>query len=178
MVHAGVSERLLGLLVVGAMLASLMALIIQKVLNMSYEFDTTGLETYATDADREASEGVWLKFPGNRRFRVLRAGGANKKFGRVFSRVIKPYKRQIDRNTLDPETSDDLMLQVYLEAVILDWDGFKDVKGREIPYSPEAARAFLKQFPEVFTDIVNFASEAATFQEREVTEAAEDLGKS
>jgi hypothetical protein len=141
-------------------------------------FDFSNLEGYATDKDREASEGVWLKFPGERRVRVLRAGGANRKFSRSFSRIVKPYRRQLERGTLEPEKSDELMLEVYLDSVIIDWDGFNDSNGKPIPYTKQVAREFFTVMPEMFNDIQNIATEMATFQEQEAAEAGEDLGKS
>lgn len=141
-------------------------------------FDLSGLDSYITDSDIEGDVGVWLKFPGDRRVRVLRAGGSNKRFSRSFSRVVKPYRRQLDRGTLDPEKSEELMLEVYLDAVIMDWEGFKDKKGRDIPFSRGSAREFFIAVPEMFSEIQSIASEAATFQEREAEEVANDLGES
>jgi len=137
-----------------------------------------GLETYKTDKDLESSEGVWLKFPEGRRLHVLRAGGSNKAFARKFSQAIKPYRRQMDRGTMDPEKSDELMIDVYLDTVILGWEGFVDDNGNPVPYSKKVAREFLLALPEFFNDVVNFASDAATFQIEDAEETAEELGES
>lgn len=140
-------------------------------------FDFSGLETYETDGQRESAEGIWLKFPGGRRIRILRAGGANKNFARTFSRVIKPYRRAMERGTLDPEKSDELMIQVYLESVVLDWEGFTDANGNDIPYSRTAARELFTALPELFNEVVTFASDAAMFQEQQADEAADVVGE-
>lgn len=141
-------------------------------------FDLTGLETYRTDTDRESKEGVWLVFPGNHKIKVLRAGGSNEKFVRLFSNAIKPFRRQMDRGTLDPAKSNEIMIGVYVDSVILDWEGFKDTTGAPIPYSKQAARELLQALPELFNDIVNFASDAATFQQADAEEVAKELGES
>ena len=137
-----------------------------------------GLESYATDGDLESKEGVWLKFPGGRRIHVLRAGGSNAAFSRTFSQAIKPYKRQMERNTMDREKSDELMIGVYLDSVILDWDGFTDDAGNDVPYSKTAAHELFTALPELFNDVVNFASDMATFQVNDAEETAKEMGES
>jgi hypothetical protein len=142
------------------------------------EFDLEGLGNYQTDRDLESEEGIWLKFPGDRKIHVLRAGGSNKKFSRVLSTRVKPYRRQMDRGTLDPEISDNLMLNVYLDTVVLGWSGFKTPDGVEIPYSREAGYTLFKALPEMFDEVMSLASDAASFQEQEVEEVADTMGES
>lgn len=139
-------------------------------------FDTEGLESYVTDAFRESETGVWLKFPGGYKFRCLRAGGSNKRYATLFQRMIKPYRRQMDKGTMDLAKSEDILRQVYCKTVILDWEGVK-AKGKAVSYTPEAGMAFFAQVPELFSDIVTLCTEAATFQEEEVEEAEKVLGE-
>lgn len=141
-------------------------------------FDRSGLEGYITDREVESQVGVWLPpFPGGRRFKVLRAGGANKKFSRAFQQAIKPYRRQLDKGTLDPETSDQIMREVYARHIVVDWDGIKDDTGKTVPCTPENVEAFFAAFPELFSDVVAYASEMATFAEENLEEAKETLGE-
>ena len=142
------------------------------------EFDKAGLETYLTDKELEAVDGIWLKFPGGRKLHVLRAGGSNAKYTRIAASVTKPYQRQIQRGTIDPEKVSELMLEIYLQSVILDWAGFKDAQGKEIPYSREAAREFFTQVPEMFTEVMDLATDLALFQEQEVEETSKHMGES
>jgi len=141
------------------------------------QFDTTGLENYITDESLENSKGVWLKFPGDRSFHVLRAGGSNHAFGRRFQALIKPYRKQMDRGTLDPDTSDEILRRVYAETVVKGWEGIKDPMGTEIPYNVSTAMEFFKAFPELFGEIVDLASSYATFQNAQAEEAQEVLGE-
>ena len=141
------------------------------------KFNLEGLEGYKTDRSLESEEGIWLKFPNNRKIHILRAGGSNKKFSRVLSRSIKPYRRQLDKGTLDPEVSDELMINVYLDTVVLGWSGFQDAEGNDIPYSREAAYALFKAMPEMFDELMAFASDLAMFQDQEVEEAGKVLGE-
>lgn len=148
----------------------------KKVLTM--QFDTTGLESYITDKEIESQEGIWLKFPNDRKIHVLRAGGGNSKYARYFNSAIKPYRRQMDRGLLDPEKSNEILVDVYVETVILGWSGIKDVNGNEIPYGKGVAREFFTAYPELFNDVVSFAGDAALFQNEQAKETADELGES
>lgn len=152
-----------------------MALVFKMVLKMT--INMKGLESYVTDRSLEADVGIWLAFPDGREINVLRAGGSNKAFIRAFSKATRPYRRQIERGTMDPDKSDDIMLRVYLDHVIIGWKGFTDENGVEVPYSKEAAQYVFTRAREMFQEIVNQAGDAANFQEEEAREAAEVLGE-
>jgi hypothetical protein len=142
------------------------------------QFDKSGLEGYITDKEIESEVGVWLPpFPGGRQFKVLRAGGSNRKFSRAFQQAIKPYKRQLDKGNLDPDVSDALMREVYSRYIVKDWRGINDVDGNPVPCTPENVAEFFQAFPELFSDVVSYATEMATFSEENLEEAKETLGE-
>lgn len=145
---------------------------------MTTQFDKSGLEGYITDKEVESEIGVWLPpFPGGREFKVLRAGGSNRKFSRAFQQAIKPYRRQLDKGSLDPETSDGLMREMYAKHIVVDWRGINDVDGNPVPCTPENVDAFFKAFPELFSDVVSYATEMATFSQENLEEAKDVLGE-
>lgn len=141
------------------------------------QFDKTGLGDYLTDETLESEVGIWLKFPGGRRFRVLRAGGSNKKFLRALNAAIRPHKRAMDRGTMDVETSDEIMRSIYAKHVVVDWDGIKDEKGKKVPCTPENVAEFFKVFPNLFSDLTTLATDMAQFSEDRIEEAKETLGE-
>lgn len=142
------------------------------------DFSEEGLDQYLISRDLESVDGVWIAFPNDRQLRVLRAGGSNKAFLRVFQALSKPYKRQLEKGTLDPDESDRVMREVYARTVIMDWRGILDTKGKPVPFNHENCIAFLEKFPEIFNDIVAIASDMATFAERRLEQAKQDLGNS
>ena len=141
------------------------------------QFDTTGLEGYITNEDAESNSGVWVPFPGDREFRVLRAGGSNKWFLRAHQAALKPYKRRLDKGNMDSDVLERIARHVYSRHIVKDWRGIKDSDGAKIPFSPDACEAFFEAFPEVFTDIVMITSDMATFANAEIEEAQEELGE-
>lgn len=141
------------------------------------KFDTNGLEAYMTDRALESEQGVWVKFPGGRAFRILRAGGSNQRFSRALQQAIKPYRRQMDKGTMDNELGDEIMRGLYARHIVKDWRGIKDEDGQAVECTPENIDAFLRAFPEVFNDLMTLASEMATFTAQMMQEAATELGE-
>lgn len=141
------------------------------------EFDSKDFGAYDTNSDLESSEGVWLKFPGNRRIRILRAGGSNKAFARRYNTLIKPHRRDMDTGTLDPAISEQIMRQLYAERVVLGWENINTSDGTPVPCTVENVTAYLERFPEVLSDLIEYATEAATFVDASIEEAKDLLGK-
>jgi hypothetical protein len=83
----------------------------------------------------------------------------------------------MDKGTMDPDLSEQLMRQVYAQHVVKNWSGIKDAEKNEIEYSPSAAVEFFAAFPELFNEIVILATEASTFSGQFVEEASEVLGE-
>ena len=142
----------------------------------NFDFETSGLESYMTDSDKE-EKGVWLEFPGDRAFKVKRAHSSNQPYARALQHAMKPYRRQIEKGTLDNAVSERILREVNCRHIIIDWDGIKTSDGEMVPYGYEAAIAFFTQFDELFDDVIKLASDAATFGVDDEEEVAETLGE-
>lgn len=103
-------------------------------------------------AEVEGVEAVYRKAT------LIVARANNTKFKRIFKQLLKPYKRQIEKGNLDDETSEDLMVTAYSEAILVGWKNFKDINGKTWPYSKENARDLLKSDSDAF-DFVRETSE-------------------
>src|SRR3546814_20085601 len=76
-------------------------------------------ELFGTDTKSE-KDGIILDF-GEFWLRIARAGGANKKFGRVLDAKMQPHRRAMQSGTLDDDLATRLLAEAYAEAVILAW---------------------------------------------------------
>jgi hypothetical protein len=142
------------------------------------QFDKTGLETYITDQEVESKLGVWLPpFPGDRRFKVLRAGGSNKKFARAFQQMLRPYRKQLNKDMLDPDVADRLLREAYAQHIVVDWKNINDADGNPVPCTPDNVLDFFNAFPEIFSEISGYAQEMGTFSAEYLEEAKETLGE-
>lgn len=122
---------------------------------------------FSTDTKLEQL-GVWLDYSGFGKFRVARAGGANKAFTRAIAQKMLPYRRmlQAKQNKPDEAMLDMLraiQMEVFAETVVLGWEGVTDVMDEAIPFSKEAALKLFKDLPALFDDIAQFAQDITNF---------------
>jgi len=74
---------------------------------------------FATDTNLERA-GIDLDY-GEFRVRIARAGGSNKRYARVLETKMKPHRRALQAETLDPKRAERLLVESYAEGVILEW---------------------------------------------------------
>ena len=135
-----------------------------------------GFDLYDRDDELETKEGVDLRFPNKSVITILRAGGSNDKFNRAFSRITKPFQRQLQAGQLDKDTSDKLYAEVYAESVIVGWDGIETPDGEPVPFNKKNVIEFLIAMPEVFVEIRVRADNIETFRRAEIAAEVENLG--
>jgi len=129
---------------------------------------------FKTNPDLEKN-GVVIDY-GTFRVTIARAGGANKKFGRLLEAKTKPHKRAIQTETMDQEKSVDIMREVYADAVILNWEtkindqfvvGIEDPEdaSKTVPFTRDNLLATFKALPDLFSDLQEQAMRAALFRD-------------
>lgn len=135
---------------------------------------------YDTNKRAEAEEGIEIQLEPGMVFVVRRAGGANKQFAEALSRRRRPYRKEIERETIDPEVLQTrVLIPAYLDAVIMGWSGsvFQDPEtGEAIPFSRKAATEFFKQYPDTFLDLIDATTDKANWSRARWEEAGESLG--
>lgn len=128
---------------------------------------------FKTDKVAEAEQGVVLDY-GDFRIRIARAGGANKKFTRLISTKLKPFRRQMETDTLSEDVATKLMIEAYADGIVLGWvskdkdgnfvDGIHDSEMNIKPYSREAVMKIFADLPDLFKDVQAQANQAALFR--------------
>ena len=120
-------------------------------------------EAFETDADMEKN-GIWLDY-GDFKFRVARAGGANKRYQKRMEALTRPYRRAIQTETLATGKADELIMQAFAQTVVLAWEGVTDKEtGEVIPFSSEACLKLFKKLPDLFVDVRDQASKWNLFK--------------
>lgn len=134
---------------------------------------------FNTNREMEA-QGVRITFGHNDdgteiAFIVARAGGANSRFQPVADIVLKPYRRQIANETVDPKVLKERMMEIYAKTVVKGWEHVAkaDVTGDDkdegyAEYTWENCLALFKRLPDLYTEIQQFADGMTAFR-------AEDL---
>lgn len=131
------------------------------------------------DVDKDIEKGGILLNYGDFRFRIARSGGSNQKYKKLLQARLKPYRHQIDNDTMDEAVSEQIIREVFAATVLLgwesknengEWEPWLDIKGEKVPYSPEAGAELLTELPEFFREIQSMSGKAANFRKFEEEE--------
>lgn len=135
--------------------------------------------SFKTNKDLE-TKGIEIDY-GDFILTIARAGGSNKKFERVLEAKTKPYRRALQTDTMDTSVANQIMLEVYAEAIILNWQtkisegqhgkplykvGIEAPEGGDLlPFKVKNVVQTLRDLPELFTDIQSQANKFALYRE-------------
>ena len=81
-------------------------------------------------------------------------------------RLTKPYKRQIDSNSLPDDKSRELFCEAMAGTVLLGWSGL-EVDGKPIPYTEATAKELLLNDPDCREFVSQIAGSLDRFLEDE-----------
>lgn len=126
-------------------------------------------------SEKNEKEGIVVDYgPGAGKFRIARMGGSNSAFSRYHTARLKPYKYQIERETISEEILKDIMLDSFVKHVLLSWEGVRGENGKEIPFSEENAKALMQALPELYADLLNQARDFTNFRAAEIQDIAKN----
>ncbi len=123
---------------------------------------------FGTDPQLE-QEGVWCQY-GTMRFLLARAGGANRRYGKVMMARMKPVRRALEIGNLSEERSRALLADVLAETVVLNWEKVK-YKKQVLEYSKENCRNLLTEFPDLLNELHSLAQRLELYR-KDSSEAA------
>lgn len=114
-------------------------------------------KVFKTDKVLE-QQGILVEYGTNSKeqpitFRVARAGGANASYNRQIEVKLKPYRKQIQTDSLERSILDRVVKDAFVEYVVLGWDGVEDEAGNPLPYSKENASKLFTDLPDLYADI-------------------------
>lgn len=116
------------------------------------------------------TEGIYLQIDDGIKFKVKRFGGSNEtKVKQAMNKHYKPMSRLIESGALSSKQENEIMVKVFVESCMLDWEGIEE-DGKEVPYSESKAIALFTELPELFRVIMDYAGSTDNFRE--------DLGNS
>lgn len=129
---------------------------------------------FTTSPDLEKS-GILLEYGLNSKdkpiaIRIARAGGANAQFAKRMESKVKPFRRQIQTETIDKKQLERLVLEVFCETVVMGWENVEDEAGNDLAFSYENAIKLFTDLPDLFGDVQEQAQKAALFR-TEIREA-------
>jgi hypothetical protein len=137
------------------------------------------------ETDKKAEEdGVRIVFgaPEDKNapaFIISRLGERNRKFQKMMASMTKPYKRQIDNDTMDPEMMTSIFMTVFVKTCLKGWENVKgrpdkSGKAKDIEFSVENAMKLFKDLPDLYNSLVAESNKAATFLVEDLDETVKN----
>lgn len=111
------------------------------------------------------TEGVWTSFNGSK-FKI--ASISSTKFQRVLNRLQAPYRKKIEKGTLDPKVSREMLCQAMSEALLLDWDDVVDGSGNKVPFGQDMAYKALMNNDDLRDYLSEFSQDLENFRAEEI----------
>ena len=128
------------------------------------------------ETDREVEKtGIVLDYGMNSKkrpiqIRIARAGGANERYSKLLELRTKPYRRQIQNETLDNAVAEKITKEVYAQTVVLGWNGVEDRDGNDMPFTQENCVKLFTDLPDLWSDVQSQSTRASLFR-AEILEA-------
>lgn len=131
-------------------------------------------KSFKTDANLEKL-GIELEYGENSKgqpilIRIARAGGANSAYNKRLEVLTKPYRRQIQTETIDNKVLEKIVAQAFAETVVLGWEGVEDEDNNELTFSVNNVVKLFNDLPDLYKDIQEQAQKTALFRQ-EILEA-------
>lgn len=129
---------------------------------------------FETSKDVE-KQGVILQYGKNSKgemieIRIARAGGANNAYSKLLEAKIKPYRRQIQNDTMDNDVAERITKEVYAKTVVLGWTGVEDRDNKPLDFTVDNCVKLFDDLPDLWSDIQAQSVNVALFR-AEVLEA-------
>lgn len=96
--------------------------------------------------------------------RIARAGGANTEFTKAMEAATKPYRRQIQTETMPLVQVQKLMHKVYAQSVVIGWENVEDEEGKPMQFSVDNCIKLFQDLPDLFLDLQEQAQRAVLFR--------------
>lgn len=127
---------------------------------------------YKTNPGLE-EKGVVIEYGEGVEITIARAGGQNKKFAKVLTRLTKSHRRAIQTDTLDEKIGRRIMLQAYAQTIVKDWKGItKDIITENdtdattpLECTEENIIKVFEALPDLFEDVSKMSNNISLFRE-------------
>lgn len=123
------------------------------------------------DRSRDKQEkGVWTTFEGSQ-FKV--ASSTSTSFQRSLNRLQAPYRKKLDKGTLDPKISRQILCEAMAQSLLLDWKDVTNAKNEEVPFSKESAEQALLNNDDLREYLQEYATDLENFRQEEIKQEGE-----
>ena len=122
---------------------------------------------YSTDETKE-TDGVWETIGEGCRIKVARANNTN--YNKWFTRLTKPFKQQLRRDTMPEKKSEEILIKLMAKTILLDWEGMFEGEV-ELEYSEANAIRLLTDYKDFRQQVDDLSKSIELFREEEDEDA-------
>ena len=79
--------------------------------------------------------------------------------------LVKPYRRQIQAETIDNKVLEKLVMQAFAETVVLGWENVEGRDGTVLEFNVANVIQLFTDLPDLFKDVQEQAQKAVLFRE-------------
>ena len=82
-------------------------------------------------------------------------------------KVARRYSKQLERSRRNPERQKKVMIEIAAKSLLVDWTGLIDDNNKVVPCNEITRIEVLTEYPELFSLVVDTASDTSIFREDE-----------
>jgi hypothetical protein len=131
---------------------------------------TSLYDLFETSSDVEMA-GAWIPV-GPARFKLARAGGGNENFLKTAQKRLKPFQSSLE--SLPKQVADEIAIGIFVDTILMDWEGVTDRSGAALPFSKDAAKKLLSDLPNLFAVLREEAGKLSNFNKTALEDAAKN----
>ena len=88
---------------------------------------------------------------------LMVARANNTEYQKRFRVLSKPYDEEIEKGTLDNDTSVKILIECCADTILVDWSDFVDCEGKEWEYNKKNAIELLTDDKDAYEAVVKFS---------------------
>jgi len=133
----------------------------------------SNIDDFVTDPKIE-KQGVDLDFGNGRFITIRRAGGANVEFKNRLANLIEDRTNTVTGLKTDSDDDKDILYQLFAKYIVIDWKGWKDSNGNEIPFSVQSCIELFECSEEIYSHVNVQSMKLDNFRTKQVLESGNE----
>lgn len=97
-------------------------------------------------------------------FRLARAGGSNSRYTKRLEIRLKPYRRQLQNESMDTKQLEQIVREVTAETVLLGWENVEDENGKPLEFNYENSLKLFTDLPDLYADLQAQSQRSALYR--------------
>lgn len=129
-------------------------------------------KNFATNENTEV-KGFWYTVDTNDdgtevKFLIARKGKRNRRYGELLTKLLGPYQKQIELDTISPKLLQKLFLEAFLGGILRGWQNVYDENGDALAFNTENARKLMTDLPDLYDALDKQSEKASNYHDEDI----------